>query len=150
MSKAPEVIYLIPGEYDGHEEQELFWCEDPAPGLGSDATDAIKYVRADYVADVQFLKVKNTALKTIFPKIKPKAVIQGWVKCSDQLPTESDADCNDKIWTGYKDPITKAESDVQLKYVNQFLCFALSSPEAHFWMTTGMKRPAPPKQDQES
>jgi hypothetical protein len=52
MSKAPEVIYLIPGEYEGHDEQELFWCEDPAPRLGSDASNAIKYVRADCVAVV--------------------------------------------------------------------------------------------------
>jgi hypothetical protein len=49
MSKAPETIYLIPGEYDGESEGEqgLMWCEDPAPGLHSYAADAIKYVRAD-------------------------------------------------------------------------------------------------------
>jgi hypothetical protein len=49
VSKAPETIYLIPGEYDGESEGEqgLMWCEDPAPGLDSYAADAIKYVRVD-------------------------------------------------------------------------------------------------------
>ena len=40
---APEIIYLIPGEY----EEGLVWCDDPAPDSYSDPDEAVKYVRAD-------------------------------------------------------------------------------------------------------
>jgi len=41
----PEVIYLIPGEYDG--ELGMVWCDDPAPDSYCNPDEAVKYVRAD-------------------------------------------------------------------------------------------------------
>lgn len=38
-----DVIYLIP------DENSYVWCEDPAPGIGMEEEDAIKYIRADLV-----------------------------------------------------------------------------------------------------
>lgn len=40
----PETIYLVPGDYEG--EHGYLWCEDPAPGIGMDEAEAIKYTRA--------------------------------------------------------------------------------------------------------
>lgn len=37
--KPPKIIYLIPDNEYGY-----VWCEDPAPGIGMDEKDAIKYV----------------------------------------------------------------------------------------------------------
>ena len=41
----PKIIYLIP-DYEG-----FVWCEDPAPRLGMERKDAIKYVRADTIEE---------------------------------------------------------------------------------------------------
>lgn len=38
--KTPDVIYLIPDDEYGY-----VWCEDPAPGMGMEERDAVKYVR---------------------------------------------------------------------------------------------------------
>lgn len=35
----PEIIYLIPGEY----EEGMVWCDDPAPDSYSDPDEAVKY-----------------------------------------------------------------------------------------------------------
>ena len=43
--KAPEKIYLVPGEFDG--EQGLVWCEDPAPGVGMRRSESTGYIRED-------------------------------------------------------------------------------------------------------
>ena len=45
MDKAPETIYLIPGEWDG--EAGMVWCDDPAPSHDHDPAEAVKYVRAE-------------------------------------------------------------------------------------------------------
>ena len=46
MDKAPDTIYLIPGEYDG--ERGLVWCDDPAPSNDHDPAEAVEYVRKEY------------------------------------------------------------------------------------------------------
>lgn len=52
MSKTPEVIYLIPGEdIDG--VMGWLWCDDPAPSKDHDPNEAVKYVRADKVVELQ-------------------------------------------------------------------------------------------------
>ena len=38
-----DVIYLIPGHYDG--EDCAVWCDEPAPGSDDNPDDAIKYVK---------------------------------------------------------------------------------------------------------
>lgn len=39
-----DVIYLIPDDEHG-----FLWCTDPAPGVGMEESDAVKYIRADLV-----------------------------------------------------------------------------------------------------
>ncbi|MBM62173.1 MAG: hypothetical protein CL484_04410 [Acidobacteria bacterium] len=43
--QAVERIWLFPGEHDG--ESTLLWGDDPAPGEGMDASEAVEYVRKD-------------------------------------------------------------------------------------------------------
>lgn len=38
-----EVIYLIPGDFDG--APAALWCDEPAPSDDHDETEAIKYMR---------------------------------------------------------------------------------------------------------
>ncbi|HIO30781.1 hypothetical protein [Marinobacter salarius] len=46
MDKAPETIYLIPGEdIDG--VMGYLWCDDPAPSNDHDPAEAVEYVRKD-------------------------------------------------------------------------------------------------------
>ena len=45
MDKAPETIYLIPGEWDG--EAGMVWCDDPAPSYTDDPAEAVEYVRKE-------------------------------------------------------------------------------------------------------
>jgi len=48
MTKTPETIYLISGEYDPDiGEPATVWCDDPAPNQYSDPAEAVKYIRAD-------------------------------------------------------------------------------------------------------
>ncbi|MEQ3723475.1 hypothetical protein [Alcanivorax sp.] len=49
MNDAPETIYLIPDSPEG--VPDYAWCDDPAPGLGMDPKDAIKYLRSDSIED---------------------------------------------------------------------------------------------------
>ena len=44
-SETPETIYLIPDASEG--VLGYVWCDDPAPGIGMDAEDAVEYRRAD-------------------------------------------------------------------------------------------------------
>lgn len=41
----PEVIYLIPGDFDGY--PSWLWCEDPTPGAHDNPNDSIKYRLAE-------------------------------------------------------------------------------------------------------
>lgn len=45
QSQAAERIWLFPCEHDG--EVTLLWGDDPAPGEGMDASEAVEYVRKD-------------------------------------------------------------------------------------------------------
>lgn len=54
----PEVIYLIPGDFDGY--PSWLWCEDPAPGQNDDPADAVKYYRHAYVEQ---LEARNAELE---------------------------------------------------------------------------------------
>lgn len=56
QSQAAERIWLFPGEHDG--ETTLLWCDDPAPGIGMDASEAVEYVRKD-VADVRIAELER-------------------------------------------------------------------------------------------
>ena len=52
MDKAPETIYLIPGEdIDG--VMGYLWCDDPAPSHDHDPAEAMKYARKDVALKMQ-------------------------------------------------------------------------------------------------
>ncbi|WP_339881819.1 hypothetical protein [Vreelandella maris] len=42
---AVERIYLVPDASEG--QLGYVWCDDPAPGVGMDASEAVEYVRKD-------------------------------------------------------------------------------------------------------
>lgn len=67
-----------------------------------------------------------------------------WIRCSDKVPRKEDEDCNGQIWTAYHDPITRVKTEPQLKSPTVFMIFATKTPEAHYWMPTGLEYPEPP------
>ncbi len=50
--ESPKVIFLIP-DGDGNHS----WCDDPAPGIGMDESDAVKYIRADLVGEENAMSI---------------------------------------------------------------------------------------------
>ena len=42
---AVETIYLVPDSSEG--QRCYLWCDDPAPGVGMDPSEAVEYVRKD-------------------------------------------------------------------------------------------------------
>lgn len=50
MDKIHDIIYLIDGNFDG--DPCRLWCEDPAPEIGQNPEDAIKYVSAARVEEL--------------------------------------------------------------------------------------------------
>ncbi len=47
MDRTPDQIYLM------DMGDEIAWCDDPAPGAEMNADDAVKYVRADIIEQLQ-------------------------------------------------------------------------------------------------
>ena len=66
----PEIIYLIPGEYDG--EQGMVWCDCAAPDQYCDPDEAVKYVRADIHESA--LKRQGNAAKMGMDAAKKSAI----------------------------------------------------------------------------
>jgi len=63
-----------------------------------------------------------------------------WVRCSDRLPTEADADCCGQVWV-----FDVALGGVAAEYYEN-VC---NVPDYTHWMPTGLKHPNPPKQEGE-
>lgn len=73
----------------------------------------------------------------------PPAANQGeWVKCSERLPTEADADCDGDIWM-YE---TSSRNDGSV-FKRLWSSMGPSYLYTH-WMPTGLKRPNPPQQQE--
>ena len=72
----------------------------------------------------------------------PPAKVPEWVKCSERLPTEVDADFEHRLWCWF--PVRK---DMKLLLLDQVLQAALSYDVE--WMPTGLKRPNPPQTEGE-
>ena len=71
----------------------------------------------------------------------PPAKVPEWIKCSERLPTEADADCNGNVWVVYKN-------------LHEPILLRWRVPADHslpndFWMPTGLKRPNPPQTEGE-
>ncbi|WP_438455366.1 hypothetical protein [Vreelandella venusta] len=71
--QAVERIYLFPGERDG--ETTLIWGDDPAPGIGMDASEAVEYVRKD-VHDARIAELERIAAE--FKEATIKASTNGY------------------------------------------------------------------------
>lgn len=61
---------------------------------------------------------------------------QKWVKCSERMPTEKDADCDDYVWWKWPDRM----NPLRRRWDSKFSC-------AVYWQPTGLKRPEPPKEE---
>ena len=72
----------------------------------------------------------------------PPAKVPEWIKCSERLPTEADADFEHRLWCWF--PVRK---DMKLLLLDQVLQAALSYDVE--WMPTGLKRPNPPQTEGE-
>jgi len=62
-----------------------------------------------------------------------------WVRCGDRLPTEDDADCSGEVWV----------FDLALGVAAEYYENVGNVPDYAYWMPTGLKRPNPPKQEDE-
>ena len=61
----------------------------------------------------------------------------GWIKCSERLPTEADADSEGNVWFCWPD------GDMRLVHYKKI---QLPYHSEHHWKPTGLKRPQPPKE----
>ena len=84
----PQVIYLIP-DGDGN----ATWCDDPAPGMGMDECDAIKYVKAkdaiqlradifNYFAKEHRLTMTESDIENIVNLFKASRQIYPFIGCN--------------------------------------------------------------------
>ncbi len=64
----------------------------------------------------------------------PQQPAQGWIKCSERLPTEADADCYSKVHAVNKRTGVTSHTWWDLLGLEQF----------SDWMPTGLRRPTPP------
>jgi hypothetical protein len=72
----------------------------------------------------------------------PQPEGDGWVKCSERLPTEADADFEYRLWCWLPE-----RNDMKLLLLDQVIQAHLSGL-AVLWKPTGLKRPQPPKEGQ--
>ncbi|WP_342632191.1 hypothetical protein [Marinobacter alkaliphilus] len=70
----------------------------------------------------------------------PKA--DGWVKCEDRLPTEADDDFNGCVWARFED------GDIALMEGEEVEQTWDDDISITHWMPTGLKRPAPPAEQE--
>jgi len=63
-----------------------------------------------------------------------------WVRCSERLPTEADADCDQEIWFCWSNNTVERRHYKRVQLDIHHDCY---------WMPTGLKRPNPPKQENE-
>jgi hypothetical protein len=83
---------------------------------------------------------------------QPSAVVPEWIEFSERFPTEDDEDFNSYVWVIY------SGSDIEILNVDDveaYKIYQISADEAEWWpathwMPTGLKRPAPPEQEQDT
>lgn len=68
----------------------------------------------------------------------------GWVKCEDRLPTEADDDFNGCVWARFED------GDIALMEGEEVEQTWDDDISITHWMPTGLKRPAPPAEQEGS
>lgn len=69
----------------------------------------------------------------------PQPEADGWVKCSERLPTEVDADCFNQVW------LTDVSGD-GLQMEPWQVDWSFVTKGSGHWKPTGLKRPRPPKE----
>lgn len=91
---AVERIYLIPDSSEG--QLGYVWCDDPAPGEGMDAAEAVEYVRKD-VADARIAELE-VHVERLDNELQEKALTD------DGVLADAYWNCADKItpWLGEK------------------------------------------------
>jgi len=72
---------------------------------------------------------------------KPQPEADGWVKCSERLPTEADADVDENVWV-----YDKAMSNEKYRQTRAIWWTVKEVSDYTHWKPTGLKRPQPPKE----
>jgi hypothetical protein len=74
------------------------------------------------------------------------AVVPEWIKCSERLPTEDDADCDGNVW--FVSIAWDGGRGVSREKWSYVAAHGRSVPNLIEWMPTGLKRPEAPKKEQ--
>lgn len=70
----------------------------------------------------------------------PQPEGDGWIKCSERLPTEADDDFNGCVWVRFED------GDIELMEGEEVEQTWDDDISITHWMPTGLKRPEPPNE----
>jgi len=97
-------------------------------------TRGLKTFGGNYTQIVNNIWEDMAALLSIPATPQPEG--DGWIKCSERLPTEADADCDGYLWVCWYDRGWRTDRE----YVNEIDC------EYYAWKPTGLKRPQPPQE----
>jgi hypothetical protein len=103
-----------------------------------EAVNSCDDIKAERQHDDWLVWRTATIESTKSPRPEFSAVVPEWIKCHERSPTAGDADGGAAIWWRHK-----ADSEPQLIY------WADCPSWGGYWMPTGLKRPAPPEQEQE-
>jgi hypothetical protein len=73
------------------------------------------------------------------------AVVPKWIKCSERLPTEDDADCDGNVW--FVSIAWDGGRGVSREKWSYVAAHGRSVPDLMEWMPTGLKRPEAPNKE---
>jgi len=87
--------------------------------------------------DAALWQMSGAAITPLFKNATPQPVGDGWIRCSDRLPAEADADCYGTIvgWDSIHD-----------QAITIYPMAAKHRKGITHWKPTGLKRPQPPKE----
>lgn len=71
----------------------------------------------------------------------PQPEGDGWIKCSERLPTEADADVDENVWV-----YDKAMSNEKYRQTRAIWWTVKEVSDYTHWKPTGLKPPQPPKE----
>jgi len=121
---------------------ERFLCwklpEDFSPDGGVSFDRAYEYDSPHWPVGTNILTAEQAEqmfMECLAP-IEPQPEGDGWIKCSERLPTEADEDFEGLVWLCWP------HRDLVERVTRRTASFC----EGFWWMPTGLKRPQPPKE----
>ncbi|MCD1628509.1 DUF551 domain-containing protein [Marinobacter shengliensis] len=124
----------VPGgqHISGHVREHLEKAVDGL--LAMDTWQIVKAPRGDLK---RYNHLRNLVREILELPDTPQQEGEGWVKCSERLPTEAGADSEGNVWFCWPD------GDMRLVHYKKI---QLPYHSEHHWMSTGLKRPQPPQE----